>query len=442
MFSYSRFNVVVCFCLLYCARLSRQDDLSLVQDRGEGMWKHPKCESITVPFCQNIEYNQTMMPNLMGHGNQVDVGLILHSYYPALKLQCSPDVQFFLCSYYVPICTDPGPIPPCRSLCLSVKNGCEKHLKEFHVDWPAVLNCAGFPDDNESTLCVRKNGTGVLNQMNEHHDVNTQPSESDSTNNFVNSKYSKMPNDNVYSNGAREFGFTCPDHFKVAKGYDDSFKVGNVVAKNCGLPCDSMFFTAEERQFSRMWIGTWSIVCALSCLFTVLTFMLNTSRFQYPERPIIFLAVCYLIVSIIYVLGFLSGDTIACRRPFPPTSDKPRLSTVSTIAQGTKGKLCTIMFIGLYFFSMASSLWWVILALTWFLAAGLKWGHEAIEANSQYFHFAAWAIPAIKTITILAMGKVEGKRYFQMCPLLIFRTCNEHSLHGDVFVYWHTELCT
>jgi frizzled protein 1/7 len=42
------------------------------------------------------------------------------------------------------------------------------------------------------------------------------------------------------------------------------------------------------------------------------------------------------------------------------------------------------------------------------LAAGLKWGHEAIEANSQYFHLAAWAVPAIKTITILAMGKVEG----------------------------------
>jgi DNA-binding response OmpR family regulator len=35
-------------------------------------------------------------------------------------------------------------------------------------------------------------------------------------------------------------------------------------------------------------------------------------------------------------------------------------------------------------------------------------GHEAIEANSQYFHLAAWAVPAIKTITILAMGKVEG----------------------------------
>ena len=26
-----------------------------------------------------------------------------------------------------------------------------------------------------------------------------------------------------------------------------------------------------------------------------------------------------------------------------------------------------------YFFSMASSAWWVILSFTWFLSAGLKW---------------------------------------------------------------------
>ncbi len=64
---------------------------------------------------------------------------------------------------------------------------------------------------------------------------------------------------------------------------------------------------------------------------------------------------------------------------------------------------------------MASSLWWVILTLTWFLAAGKKWGHEAIEANSSYFHLAAWAIPAIKTIMILVMRKVAGDELTGVC---------------------------
>lgn len=62
----------------------------------------------------------------------------------------------------------------------------------------------------------------------------------------------------------------------------------------------------------------------------------------------------------------------------------------------------------LYYFEMAANLWWVVLTLTWFLAAGLKWGHEPIEAKSHYFHLVTWALPAALTIAILAMGKVEG----------------------------------
>ncbi|KAL0962251.1 hypothetical protein UPYG_G00337640 [Umbra pygmaea] len=45
----------------------------------------------------------------------------------------------------------------------------------------------------------------------------------------------------------------------------------------------------------------------------------------------------------------------------------------------------------------------------------MKWGHEAIEANSQYFHLAAWAVPAIKTITILSVGQVDGDVLSGVC---------------------------
>ncbi|KFP72294.1 Frizzled-7, partial [Acanthisitta chloris] len=97
---------------------------------------------------------------------------------------------------------------------------------------------------------------------------------------------------------------------------------------------------------------------------------------------------------------------------------------------------CTILFMILYFFGMASSIWWVILSLTWFLAAGMKWGHEAIEANSQYFHLAAWAVPAVKTITILAMGQVDGDVLSGVCYVGIYSV---DSLRGFVlaplFVY-------
>ena len=49
------------------------------------------------------------------------------------------------------------------------------------------------------------------------------------------------------------------------------------------------------------------------------------------------------------------------------------------------------------------------MAFAWFLAAGLKWGHEAIENKSHLFHLVAWAIPALQTISVLALAKVEGE---------------------------------
>uniref|UniRef100_A0A182N381 G-protein coupled receptors family 2 profile 2 domain-containing protein n=1 Tax=Anopheles dirus TaxID=7168 RepID=A0A182N381_9DIPT len=70
---------------------------------------------------------------------------------------------------------------------------------------------------------------------------------------------------------------------------------------------------------------------------------------------------------------------------------------------------CTVLFMALYFCCMAAFAWWACLALAWFLAAGLKWGHEAIESRSHLFHLVAWAIPAVQTIFVLALGKVEGK---------------------------------
>lgn len=55
------------------------------------------------------------------------------------------------------------------------------------------------------------------------------------------------------------------------------------------------------------------------------------------------------------------------------------------------------------------------IALTWFLAAGMKCGHEAIDANSQYFHLTASAVAAIKTIRILTVDQVDGDVLSSIC---------------------------
>lgn len=373
---------------------------------------HGRCEPITIPLCKDIKYNETIMPNLLNHQKQEDAGMEVHQFFPLVKVKCSADLQFFLCSMYAPVCTILDyPIPPCRSLCMSAREGCEHLMNKFGFKWPESLECDKFPEVGSSDkLCVGENVT--------EHRINHAPASPNSTGLLVN------------------HGFLCPREFRVPLGLDYVFRIRGKEEKNCGMPCHHMFFRGENLKFSRYWIGAWAVQCMVSTLFTVLTFLIDMQRFRYPERPIIFLSFCNLMVSSTYFAGFVLGDQVACNEPFEVTGGHSNIEMVRTITQNNKKEACTVMFMVLYFFSMAGSIWWVVLTLTWFLAAGLKWGHEAIESNSQYFHLAAWTIPAVKTITILAMGKVEGDVLSGVCYVGLW---NMDALRGFVlaplFVY-------
>ncbi|XP_067825147.1 frizzled-2 [Heptranchias perlo] len=362
-------------------------------ERGISIPDHGFCQPISIPLCTDIAYNQTIMPNLLGHTNQEDAGLEVHQFYPLVKVQCSPELKFFLCSMYAPVCTVlEQAIPPCRSICERARQGCEALMNKFGFQWPERLRCENFPVHGTEQLCVGQNH-----------------SEEGSPTTFPTVPVNDLgtPNPPRYN---RDQPFNCPRALKVPSYLNYKF----LGEKECAAPCEPsksngyMFFNDEEIKFARIWILIWSSLCCASTLFTVTTYLVDMQRFRYPERPIIFLSGCYTMVSIAYIAGFILEDKVVCNEKFAEDAYK-------TVVQGTKKEGCTILFMMLYFFSMASSIWWVILSLTWFLAAGMKWGHEAIEANSQYFHLAAWAVPAVKTITILAMGQIDGDLLSGVC---------------------------
>ena len=60
--------------------------------------------------------------------------------------------------------------------------------------------------------------------------------------------------------------------------------------EDCAPPCREHFWSDEEIGLSRKWILTWSVLCLVSTLFTVSTYLIDRERFRYPERPIVFLA--------------------------------------------------------------------------------------------------------------------------------------------------------
>jgi len=47
---------------------------------------HGRCEPITIPLCKDIQYNETIMPNLLKHQKQEDAGLEVHQFYPLVKV--------------------------------------------------------------------------------------------------------------------------------------------------------------------------------------------------------------------------------------------------------------------------------------------------------------------------------------------------------------------
>jgi frizzled protein 1/7 len=393
---------------------------------------HDRCEPITIPLCKDIQYNETIMPNLLNHQKQEDAGLEVHQFFPLVKVQCSPQLKFFLCTMYVPVCTVlEEAIPPCQPLCEQARTGCESLMNKFGFQWPESLRCEQFPT---SGLCVGENTTEgaeptkapPVGSITTTRRTNTGGSDNDGGGD---GGYSGIDINIPVTN---DLPFQCPAPLKVPKGFDYRLKVGKHVERDCGAPCYNMFFDTKQREFARWWIGIWSCVCLASTLFTVMTFMIDMQRFRYPERPIIFLSGCYFMVALAYLVGFALREKISCNDKFDPSPTMPNFSKddmMQVVTQGTKKEGCTILFMMLYFFSMASSIWWVILTLTWFLAAGMKWGHEAIEANSQYFHLAAWAVPAIKTIAILAMGQVDGDVLSGVCFTGIF---DEDALRGFV----------
>jgi frizzled protein 1/7 len=133
---------------------------STISDR-DSLPHHGRCEAITIPLCKDILYNETIFPNLLNHQKQEDAGLEVHQFYPLVKVKCSPDLQIFLCSVYAPVCTVlDKPIPPCRSLCLSARSGCEGLMNKFGFQWPESLECSRYPEGGAAgELCVGENNT-------------------------------------------------------------------------------------------------------------------------------------------------------------------------------------------------------------------------------------------------------------------------------------------
>ncbi|XP_035608492.1 frizzled-3-like isoform X1 [Oncorhynchus keta] len=334
------------------------------------------CEPIGLRMCQDLPYNTTFMPNLLNHYDQQTAALAMEPFHPMVNLQCSEDLRMFLCALYAPVCMEYGRVSmPCRALCHRAKRDCNKLMEMFGVTWPDEIECSSYPDCDEAYPRT------------------------------VDLQTSVDPTDISPISIQRDYGFWCPRELKMEPDLGYSF----LGTRDCSAPCPNMYFQRSELTFARYFIGVVSIVCLAATLFTFLTFLIDVTRFRYPERPIIFYAICYMMVSLVFFLGFLLEDSVACN------AANPAQYRAATVTQGSHNKVCSLFFMVLYFFTMAGSVWWVILTITWFLAAVPKWGSEAIEKKALLFHTCAWGLPGCLTVALLALNKIEGDGVSGVC---------------------------
>ncbi|XP_008188372.2 frizzled-5 [Acyrthosiphon pisum] len=369
-----------------------------------------RCEEITIPMCRGIGYNMTSMPNQLNHETQEEAGMEVHQFWPLVEINCSADLKFFLCSVYTPICIEEyqRPLQACRSVCERARDGCLPVMQRYGFVWPEKMQCDKLPVHGGPELCMAQD---VYEQ---HQHVPVKPTKKP-TGSLANKckPGSRAKGCEKYAFGGGgvgdEDGCECkcrPPLVAIDRESVRYNRSGVSVAgvDNCAMPCRAVLFTDEEKDFASTWIALWSSICCVTTLMTLTTYTIDTQRFKYPEKPIVFLSGCYLMVSLGYLIRVYAGhDAVACE---PDGSVKYNASGPTP---------CTLVFLLLYFFGMASSIWWVILAFTWFLAAGLKWGNEAIASYSQYFHLAAWLIPTVKSLGVLVMSAVDGDAFAGVC---------------------------
>ncbi|VIO96190.1 Uncharacterized protein BM_BM7044 [Brugia malayi] len=345
-----------------------------------------RCEPIEIPLCKDIPYKYTYFPNSLLQPDQQSLQTQTEHFKPLIKTNCNPHIKFFICSVFAPMCPEhmPQAVTSCRSVCEEVKRDCVSILLEFGIDWPEPLNCSRFPE--APNLCMKP--TNDQNSYLGPEQFDTDHRES------------------VTSLEGRIFSKTmisCP-HDLV--NLDPTDRRGL-----CVFQCNREgMFDVSKKEFARFWMLLWASINLGVTAFTVLTFIIDRQRFRFPERSIFYLSACYMLFSLPPLSrAVFPYERIVC--------DKLPTGQTFLIAGTLDNTSCVMSFILTYYFSVASSLWWLMLTFTWYLSAARKWVPEGIDAWSSYLHLVAWALPAILTIAVLTTHKVDANELTGLCSV-------------------------
>ncbi|XP_067638133.1 frizzled-4 isoform X2 [Eurosta solidaginis] len=383
-----------------------------------------QCEPIKIEMCKGIGYNETSMPNLVGHELQADVEFTLETFVPLIEYFCSTQLKLFLCSAYVPLCTPKVPVPigPCRSLCESVRMRCHPVLQGFGFPWPPALDCNRFPkENNHETMCIEGPGEAHMNTKD--------------NDNFSGAATNKLPTSTAT--------LQCPGLSK-SHMYVKLYRSGR-----CAPLCEAdILFGQHDKHLAELWVATWTYADIFMALIAILCLILsdNSKRTNHRKwiRVLTPFVWCHFMVALGWTVRFIVG-----RKKTSCGYDPQLPNILLLLVDGLSNAACATTFLLRYYFYMAACAWWAILCLNWHrdvrrinpedlecfsienlsirselhkriakkshLTKNGKRNENLAIMDSSLASFAAWGIPAFQTAAVIVARLVDADELFGAC---------------------------
>ncbi|XP_050347935.1 frizzled-4 [Nymphalis io] len=339
------------------------------------------CEPIKVAMCKNIGYNQTGMPNLARHTLQADADVTLQTFSPLVQYGCSSQLHLFLCAVYVPMCTDKValPIGPCRGLCESVYARCYPVLRGFGFPWPAELDCSLFPaENNHEHMCMEGPGERAP-------PLGTIPLDATNTAGRGACRRLVKPNSWVWVRGSGR----------------------------CAQFCDAeVLWEMGERKAAEVWLATWAALSFACTLAAVGAQLACGDRGGAGERALVLVALCRCAAAAGWGVRAAAGRTAAgCAK------DSTSPTRMLLAHDGLANPNCAVVFLLLYYFGLAASVWWVVVTGAW-RASVLRPPSTPGARNDRHsslLQLAAWGVPAALAAAVLVTRDVDADELTGTC---------------------------
>eukprot|EP00106_Octopus_bimaculoides_P021529 XP_014788971.1 PREDICTED: smoothened homolog [Octopus bimaculoides] len=146
-----------------------------------------------------------------------------------------------------------------------------------------------------------------------------------------------------------------------------------------------------------------------SCKLTFLIDWKNASR--YPALILFFINICFVMGSIGWLAQFAGNarEDIVCNADKTVRIGEPQPGSGESAS-------CSIIFLLIYYFTMAGVLWFVMLSYAWhttFKALGTP--RDILSGKTAYFHIISWCVPLVLSITCLASSEIDGDYISGIC---------------------------